>query len=52
MLITYTNADSKKLFVALHHNQKLLKLTRENDKFVAFLKADPYASKELLARVL
>jgi hypothetical protein len=52
MTLTYAKADSKKLFVAMYHDQKIPKLTRKYDKFVAFLRADPYASKELSARVL
>ncbi len=51
LALTYAKADSKKLFQYMYYRDDLPLLTRKYQKFVAFLEADPYASKEL-ARVL
>ena len=50
--LTYAKADSQKLFKYMYYEANLPMLTRKYQKFVDFLRADPYADKELLARVL
>jgi hypothetical protein len=50
--LSYAKADSQKLFSFMYYQNGLPMLTRKYTKFIAFLQADPYASKELLADVL
>jgi hypothetical protein len=50
--LTYAKADSQKLFSFMYYHDELPMLTRKYTKFIAFLRADPYPSKELRARVL
>ena len=49
--LSYAKADSRKLFQFMYHKLDLPMLSRKYQKFIAFLVADPYPSKEL-ARVL
>ena len=50
-VLNYAKKDSQKLFEFMYYAPNLPKLTRKHLKFVDFLRTDPYASKELLARV-
>lgn len=51
--LSYAKTDSQLLFKRIYYRTDLPKLTRKYDKFVAFLKSDPYANKDVLfARVL
>lgn len=51
-VLNYAKADSQKLFKLMYSNPGIPMLRRKFTKFVAFLQSDPYASKELNARVL
>ncbi len=50
--LSYAKADSRKLFSFMYYKPNLPTLSRKYHKFVDFLRADPYADKELRARVL
>ncbi|MFI4963712.1 MAG: LAGLIDADG family homing endonuclease [Legionellales bacterium] len=51
-VLNYAKADSQKIFSFIYYTPNLPKLTRKYMRFVAFLQTDPYAGKELRARVL
>lgn len=50
--LSYAKKDSKLLFEFMYHDMSLPSLARKRTKFIDFLEADPYASKEFLGRVL
>jgi hypothetical protein len=50
-VLSYAKQDSKKLFKLMYYDLGLPMLVRKHNKFVAFLRLDPYAGKEF-ARVV
>jgi intein/homing endonuclease len=49
--LSYAKLDSQKLFNFMYYDQNLPLLSRKQDKFIDFLRRDPYPDKALLARV-
>lgn len=45
--LSYAKADSRKLFAFMYYKPNLPMLSRKHRKFIDFLRADPYAGKEL-----
>jgi len=46
--LKYAKSDSQKIFKFMYYSLDSLKLTRKYNKFVAFLKMDPYSNKDVL----
>ena len=51
-VLNYAKNDSRRLFNLMYHNNQEFCLGRKRDKFVDFLKLDPYPDKALIGRVL
>ena len=50
--LTYAKKDSQKLFNAMYADLNAPCLSRKRDKFIDFLKLDPYPDRESIGRVL